>query len=52
LGRTGRAITTSVKALLDTGAQAQQEGRDVGGDTLIASVKDAGGNTIGLIQPA
>jgi predicted enzyme related to lactoylglutathione lyase len=32
------------------GAQAQQEVKDVGGGKLIASVKDADGNVIGLIQ--
>ncbi len=45
-------IKSRVKALLDAGAQAQHEVRDVGGGTLIASVKDADGNVIGLIQPA
>ena len=42
-------ITKSLKALLDAGAEAQQEVRDVGGGKLIASVKDADGNVIGLI---
>jgi predicted enzyme related to lactoylglutathione lyase len=45
-------IRRSVQALLDAGAEAQQEVRDVGGGKLIASVKDADGNVIGLIQPA
>ncbi len=45
-------IKTRVEALLDAGAQGQHEVRDVGGGTLIASVKDADGNVIGLIQPA
>jgi hypothetical protein len=30
----------------------QQEVRDVGAGKLIASVKDADGNVIGLVQPA
>jgi hypothetical protein len=41
-----------VKALLDAGTEAQQEVKDVGGGKLIASVKDADGNVIGLIQSA
>jgi len=45
-------IKSSVKALLDAGAEALQEVKDVGGGKLIASVKDADGNVIGLIQPA
>lgn len=45
-------ITSSVTALLDAGAEAQQEVTDVGGGKLIASVRDADGNVIGLIQPA
>jgi predicted enzyme related to lactoylglutathione lyase len=43
-------IKRSLKALLDAGAEPQQEVRDVGGGKLIASVKDADGNVIGLIQ--
>jgi predicted enzyme related to lactoylglutathione lyase len=43
-------IRKSLKALLDAGAEAQQEVKDVGGGKLIASVKDADGNIIGLIQ--
>lgn len=43
-------IKKSVQLLLDAGAQAQQEVKDVGGGKLIASVKDADGNIIGLIQ--
>ncbi len=45
-------IKRSVKALLDAGAEAHQEVKDVGGGKLIASVKDADGNVIGLIQSA
>jgi predicted enzyme related to lactoylglutathione lyase len=44
-------IATSVKALLDAGAQTLQPVKDVGGGKLIASVTDADGNVIGLIQP-
>ena len=43
-------IHQAVKALLDAGGQAQQAVRDVGGGLLIATVKDADGNLIGLRQ--
>ena len=43
-------IKKSLRLLLDAGAQVQQEVRDVGGGKLIASVKDADGNIIGLMQ--
>ena len=43
-------IKETLEQLLDAGAEAQQAIRDVGGGKLIASVKDADGNTIGLIQ--
>ncbi len=43
-------IKNSLQSLLDAGAQVQQEVRDVGGGKLIATVKDADGNIIGLIQ--
>lgn len=43
-------IKESVKHLLDAGAQEQQAVSDVGGGRLIASVKDADGNVIGLLQ--
>jgi predicted enzyme related to lactoylglutathione lyase len=43
-------IERSMKALLEAGAEAQQEVKDVGGGKLIASVKDADGNVIGLLQ--
>jgi len=43
-------IKKSLRLLLDAGAQVQQEVRDVGGGKLIASVKDADGNIIGLRQ--
>jgi hypothetical protein len=39
-----------MKLLVNAGAQAQQEVKEVGGGKLIASVKDADGNVIGLIQ--
>jgi predicted enzyme related to lactoylglutathione lyase len=45
-------IKATLKALLDAGAVAKQEVRDVGGGKLIASVTDADGNVIGLIQSA
>ena len=43
-------IKESLKLLLDAGAEVQQAISDVGGGKLIASVKDADGNIIGLIQ--
>ena len=43
-------IQKSLQALLDAGAQTQQEVKDLGGGKLIASVKDADGNIIGLLQ--
>jgi predicted enzyme related to lactoylglutathione lyase len=45
-------IEESLKLLLEAGAVVQQEVKDVGGGKLIASVKDADGNVIGLLQPA
>jgi len=43
-------IRKSLQTLLDAGAHVQQEVKDVGGGKLIAWVKDADGNIIGLIQ--
>lgn len=43
-------IKQSLQLLLDAGAQAQQEVQDVGGGMLIAAVKDADGNILGLRQ--
>ena len=43
-------IKKSLQLLLDAGAHVQQEVKDVGGGKLIASVKDADGNIIGLLQ--
>jgi len=43
-------IQQSLQPLLDAGAQIQQEIKDIGGGGLIASVKDADGNLIGLFQ--
>jgi predicted enzyme related to lactoylglutathione lyase len=43
-------IKQSLQLLLDAGAQALQDVRDVGGGKLIATVKDADGNVIGLMQ--
>jgi hypothetical protein len=39
-----------VQDLLDSGAQARQEVRDVGGGKLTATVTDADNNVIGLVQ--
>lgn len=43
-------IQQSLQSLLDAGAHVQQEVKDVGGGRLIATVKDADGNIIGLRQ--
>jgi predicted enzyme related to lactoylglutathione lyase len=43
-------IKKSLQLLLDAGAQAQQEVKDVGGGKLIATVKEPDGNMIGLIH--
>ena len=43
-------IQSSLKQLLEAGAQPLQAVQDVGGGKLIASVKDADGNNIGLLQ--
>jgi len=43
-------IKKSLQSLLDAGGQVQQEVKDVGGGMLIASIKDADGNSIGLKQ--
>ena len=43
-------IHTSLQALLDAGARAQQGITDVGGGKLVGSVTDADGNVIGLVQ--
>ena len=45
-------INESLEALLEGGAEAQQPISDVGGGKLIATVKDADGNVIGLLQAA
>ena len=43
-------VRQTLQLLLDTGAQLLQDVKDVGGGTLIASVKDTDGNIIGLRQ--
>src|SRR5438128_348859 len=43
-------IRASLQQLLDAGAQADQDVKNVGGGKLIALVKDADGNTLGLTQ--
>jgi predicted enzyme related to lactoylglutathione lyase len=45
-------IKKSLQLLLNAGAQVQQDVKDVGGGRLIASVKDADDNVIGLVQSA
>jgi predicted enzyme related to lactoylglutathione lyase len=44
-------IRKSLKALLAVGATVEQDVTDVGGGRLIATLKDADGNVIGLLQP-
>ncbi|ELS50719.1 VOC family protein [Streptomyces viridochromogenes] len=43
-------IRATLAALLEAGAEPLQDVRDVGGGRLIASVKDADGNLVGLLQ--
>ena len=43
-------IRAGLQQLLDAGAQADQDVKDVGRGLLIATVKDADGNTLGLRQ--
>ncbi|PAZ13663.1 glyoxalase [Streptomyces sp. SA15] len=45
-------IRGRLAALLDAGAELLQDVHDVGGGRLIASVKDADGNLVGLLQDA
>ncbi|MFI7578026.1 VOC family protein [Micromonospora sp. NPDC049497] len=45
-------IHTMRKLLLDVGAESVQDVTDVGGGKLVATVRDADGNPIGLLQPA
>jgi predicted enzyme related to lactoylglutathione lyase len=41
-----------VKALVAAGGKVAQEPKDVGGGKLVATVKDADGNVIGITQSA
>jgi len=43
-------IRASLKSLVDSGAQVQQDIKDVGGGMLVASARDMDGNLIGLRQ--
>jgi predicted enzyme related to lactoylglutathione lyase len=43
-------LAASVRLLLDAGAALIQDARDVGGGKQIATMRDADGNTIGLLQ--
>ncbi|MTD57668.1 VOC family protein [Amycolatopsis pithecellobii] len=43
-------IKGTVQTLLDAGAQVQQDVRNVGGGRMVATVTDADGNPIGLMQ--
>jgi predicted enzyme related to lactoylglutathione lyase len=45
-------IKSALGSLIEAGAQLLQEVKDVGGGKLIASVRDADGNDIGLVQLA
>jgi predicted enzyme related to lactoylglutathione lyase len=44
-------MNSTLQSLLDAGAVAKQEPKDVGGGMLRAMVTDADGNVIGLVQP-
>ena len=44
-------IKSSLQTLIDAGAVIQQDIRDVGGGLLIAQIKDANGNVLGLRSP-
>jgi predicted enzyme related to lactoylglutathione lyase len=44
-------VAAQVDALVAAGAKPQQEINDVGGGKLVATVVDADGNVIGLMQP-
>jgi predicted enzyme related to lactoylglutathione lyase len=43
-------INKTLDTLVQEGAQIQQPAKDVGRGMLVASVKDADGNVIGLLQ--
>jgi predicted enzyme related to lactoylglutathione lyase len=43
-------ITSTIDQLIAAGAELRQEPTDVGGGNLIATLADADGNTIGLMQ--
>jgi predicted enzyme related to lactoylglutathione lyase len=43
-------IDASVRALLDAGAEVVQDVKDVGGGRRIATLRDADGNPIGVLQ--
>ena len=43
-------IRKSLQDLLDAGGQTHEDVKDVGGGRLIATVKDADGNIVGLMQ--
>jgi predicted enzyme related to lactoylglutathione lyase len=45
-------IRTYLQTLVEAGAVVLEDVRDVGGGRLIATVKDADGNLIGLLQPS
>jgi predicted enzyme related to lactoylglutathione lyase len=45
-------IDATVKALVAAGAEPVEAAHDVGGGRKVATVKDAAGNVIGLMQDA
>ncbi|MFK4148670.1 VOC family protein [Streptomyces sp. NPDC004065] len=45
-------IRARLAALVEAGAEVLEDAHDVGGGRLIASVKDADGNLVGLLQDA
>ncbi len=44
-------VKQSLQTLVEAGATTHQDVKDVGGGLLIAQVKDANGNVVGLRQP-
>lgn len=47
---TVKDVKSSLQAMLEDGAEVVQDVKDVGGGLLIAQVKDADGNVVGLRQ--
>lgn len=45
-------IQKTLQSMLDSGAKIEEEVKNVGGGKLVAAIKDADGNVIGLLQSA